>query len=102
MSFNINYFSKIANPGTPGGNSVWYYHDYAADNVASLVGTAGNITYFGTAYTLYGIQAKAGDLIMVSSFATKATNTASPVMGLVPNSWDANGSTVLLTAWRFS
>lgn len=96
MAFDRTYFSQV-HVGGAGANSVWFYHDYNADNIASLAGPGVNTAYFSRAYDDHGIKARAGDLIMISSFHTKAVNAATPCMALVPNDWDGNGATVIVT-----
>jgi hypothetical protein len=100
MSFNINYFSKLGNPGTSGGNTVWYYFDQPADNVASIVSAplgAVNTTFFSLAYSTYGIRAKAGDVILIASrsSSTLGVNSATPCLAMVPNDWDSNGASII-------
>lgn len=105
MSFDREYLTQMSYGGK-GGNSIWHYNDYNADNVASLVSKTGtgtvNAAYFARAYTESGIVARDGDIILISSYATKATNSATPVIGLIPNTWDANGASVILAAGRFT
>lgn len=96
MAFDRQYLSQIGYGGK-GGNSLWMYYDVNADNIASLAGPGVNTAYFQRAFDDHGIAPKKGDVIMISSFQTPAVNAATPVVALVPNDWDANGATIIVT-----
>lgn len=100
MSFNKDYFFAVNTGMGKGGNSLWMYNDYPADNIASVFGTnAGgtvNTGFFSKAYADYGITARQGDIILVHSRAnaTGGANSATALMLTVPTTWDANGASV--------
>lgn len=97
MAMNESYFSAVAYAGTAGGNTVWYYFDYNADNVASIGGAEVNAVYFSRLYTNLGIVARQGDLILAASRSATygGDNTATPCMLIVPTTWDSNGASVI-------
>lgn len=96
MAFDRKYLSPMGYGGQ-GGNTVWLYHDINSDNIASLAGPGVNTAYFSRAYDDHGIAARKGDIILISAFETPATNAASPCMAVVPNTWDSNGATIIVT-----
>ena len=96
MAFDREYFTQMAYGGQQ-GNSIWHYYDVNEDNLASLAAMTTNTTYFSRAFDDHGIVARQGDIILISAFETMAENVGTPVIAIVPNTWDANGASIIVT-----
>ena len=94
MAFDRTYLSQV-HIGGAGANSLWFYNDANSDNVGSLAGLTINAAYFSRAYDDHGIIARAGDVMII--FSQASTNNASPVMAAIPDDWDTNGASVIVT-----
>jgi hypothetical protein len=98
MSFNMQRLIQITGGGA-GQQSLWLY-SHNTDNVASMPMGTVNTTYFGAAYTTYGVVMRRNDIIL-ASYAATASSSATGIMLVCQADWDTNGSSVIpIASWK--